>query len=280
MNEKIPLVIAVLALLVAVAAAVLHSPPAALPEKQSILDEIQATGQIKVMYINYPPFSIKDPKTGAVTGVFVDVIERIAEKMKAEPVYIETTWAQLVLDLASDRGHVNVTGIFPLVERAQGGVIFSKPLAFLGNNAIVKVDDDRFQSLEEINQEGLVVVVTEGEQGHEIAKKHLPKVDLRVISSGDLTLAFAEVSAGRADVALGDEWMADRFAQEHPEVRKLFEKPILLRGVTFAVKRGDQEWLNFLNNAIEVMQVSGEMDEIYEGWDVEILKPKVAFEGA
>ena len=170
MNEKIPLLIAVIALVVAVSAVILPNQPAALPEKQSILDEIQATGQIKVMYINYPPFSIKDPKTGEVTGVFVDVIESMAEKMKAEPVYIETTWAQLVLDLATERGHVNVTGIFPLVERAQGGVIFTKPLAFLGNNAIVKAEEDRFQSLEELNREDLIVAVTEGEQGHEIAK--------------------------------------------------------------------------------------------------------------
>ena len=250
--------------------------PASGEAVQDALDEIRAKGAMNVCYISYPPFSSKDLETGRMEGIGIDIIEGIAKKAGFKTNYIETTWGNLVLDLKSGRCSANVSGIFPLIERSYGEVMFSEAYGYLGNNGVIRKGDERFHSLEELNREGITVAVIEGEQGHEYAKKYLPKANLHVISSGDISLAFVEVSAGRADAGLGDSMTVELYLNEHDELRPLLEEPYLLRELTIAVNENDAKLLNFLNNAIDVLATSGELREIYSKYDFKSIIPKTA----
>ncbi len=237
--------------------------------KQSTLDEIRETGELKACYVSYPPFSYKDLKTGEMQGIGVDIVESIADKSGFKIGYVETTWGNLVLDLKSGKCQANISQIYPLIERSYGGVMFSEPSGYLGNNGAVLKGEDRFHSLEELNREDITIAVIAGEQGHEYAKKYLPKANLNVISSGDISLAYVEVSTGRADVGLGDAIVLEQYMEEHGDVRPLLEKPYLLRELTIAVNEDDLKLLNFFNNAIDVLLTSGELGEIYGKYDYE-----------
>ncbi len=243
---------------------------------QDALDEIRANGAMDVCYISYPPFSYKNLETGDMEGIGTDIIESIAKKANFKINYIETTWGNLVLDLKSRRCSVNVSGIFPLIERSFGGVMFSEAYGFLGNNGAVRSNDNRFNSLEELNRADITIAVIEGEQGHEYAKRYLPKANLHVISSGDISLAFVEVSTGRADVGLGDSITLELYLREHKEVKPLLEKPYLMRELTIAINESDLKLLNFLNNAIDVLATSGELEEIYSKYEFKSIVPRKA----
>lgn len=273
-NEKI-IVALVLVSLALSAASLFGQPQDSVPE-QSTLDNIRAAGAIDACYITYPTLSYKDLETGEMKGITVEIIESIAEKMNVKVNYIETTWGNLVLDVKSGRCHINISAIFPLIERASGGVMFSEPFGYLGNNGIVLKDNERFHSLEELNSPDVTVAVIEGEQGHEYARKHLPNANLHIIPSGDISLAFTEVSAGRADVGLGDSISTELYLREHDDVRLLLDKPYLLRELTFVVNENDLKLLNFMDNAIDVLATSGELEEIFARYPLESVIPRTA----
>lgn len=235
--------------------------------EENTLERVLKEKSVNVCYINYPPMNLKDPGTGEFSGVFVDIFESITEKSNFRTNYVESTWGNIVLDLKSKRCDVNIAGIYPLIERSTGGVIFSRPVLYIGNNGIVKKGDNRFDNLDDLNRSDITIAVVEGEQGHLYAKKYLTAANLHVISSSDQSLAFLEVSAGRADVGLGDSFIVERYLKTHDDVKPLLEEPYLLRALTLAVRAGDQDWLNFLNNGINVLEASGELDTILSEYD-------------
>ncbi|MDP2605268.1 MAG: transporter substrate-binding domain-containing protein [Deltaproteobacteria bacterium] len=100
--------------------------------------------------------------------------------------------------------------------------------------------------------------MTAGEVGHEYAKAFLPKAELTVMTTEDISRPMLEVIAGRADVALGDSLTCYRFAKEHAEVRNVFaRRPVYVYGTTVMLRRGDPDWLDFINTTLEFMEVSG-----------------------
>lgn len=227
------------------------------------LDVIRQTNQITACYISYPPISSKNIQTGKIEGIGVDVVESIAQKIGAKVNYVETTWANISLDLKSERCQVNVAAPYNLVERAYGGVVFSHPIGYSGNNALVKKGDKRFTSLEQLNNENITVAVTQGEASHIWAKSHLQKSKLVVISSGDISLAFQEVLSGRADVALGDATTIELYLRKNNELERVLKNDYLVRELTLPTNEDDLKFINFLNNSIDSMETSGELEEIY-----------------
>lgn len=274
MSNKLFQIIAVLAILIAVVALV-RPTGNMIQEKPSTLDTIRSTGRINVCYINYPPWNIKDAATGEVSGVYVEAIELVAEKMGVALNFEESTWGNIVPDLTTRRCDVNIAATFPLIERAYGGTIFTKPLGVIGNNGIVKTGDTRFSVIEDLNNENIIIAVTEGEQGHIYAQKYLPKAQFHIISSADIALAFTEVAVGRADVALGDSWIIDQYLEANPyaTVEKLLDEPYTISAFTWAVREGDQEWLSFLNNALGVLERNGELDKFMKKYGAVVQKP-------
>lgn len=240
------------------------------------LDKIRTDGKMDVCYISFLPVSYKNLKTGELEGISVDLIEKIAEKMNVKINYVETTWGNVVLDLQSKRCQVNISSVFPLIERATGGVMFTEPYGYIGNNAVVKKDDNRFKTLQDLDREDITIAVVEGEASHVYAQQHLTKPELRVISSGDITLAFTEVSAGRADAGLGDAVAIELYLRNHDDVKRLLEKDYLVRESPFTVHEDDLKWLNFLNNAIDGFVVSGELAEIYQKYDFKSITPRTS----
>jgi polar amino acid transport system substrate-binding protein len=131
---------------------------------------------------------------------------------------------------------------------------------YVGNSAIVSKGETRFHSITDLNRDGITIAVTEGEAGCEYAKSHLAKAKLIVLSGGDQSLAFSQVITSRADVALGDAYATAQFALHHSEAINLFaENPYNLTPVSWALRPNDYEWLQFIDTAIETLDIQGKL---------------------
>jgi polar amino acid transport system substrate-binding protein len=225
--------------------------------KESTLDKVKKEGVLRVGYIPWPPTTIKDPTTGKLSGNFIDAIEYLTAIMNVKLEYVEVSWTTFAGGLQSGDFDLAITTTFATIPRAMN-VSFTHPLFYFGSSAIVRKDDKRFATLEDIDKDSVVVAVTQGEAGHEYAQANFKHATLDVIDSPDLNLAFTEVSVGRADVALGDAWSTKKYVSEHPEVKDLFaNNPYNVTPICWAVRYGDNEWLNFINTAIDYMDSTG-----------------------
>ena len=249
--------------IIAVAGRDAPAPDSGTQKAQSVLDRVKREKVIRAGYIKYPPFVIQDPKTGELSGYFIDLVAHIGELAGAEIKYEETNWGTMIAGLQTGQFDVVVSGVFRTIPRALE-VTWPRPVLYVGISAIVKKEETRFKELSDFGDgEGFTVAVTDGEVGHEYAKRYLPKAKLTVLKTEDISRPFLDVISDRADFALGDALTCYRFAKEHGNVTDLFAgRPFYVFGTTVMIRRGDPEWLDFLNIALEFMELSGFTDRI------------------
>ncbi|MBE9042341.1 amino acid ABC transporter substrate-binding protein [Oscillatoriales cyanobacterium LEGE 11467] len=227
----------------------------------STLEQIIATSQLKIGYIVFPPAIVKNQTTGELGGHFVETIEEIARINNWTPEFIETNWSGFATGLDSRRFDVSIAPTFVTIPRALS-VYFTRPLFYAGNSAIVKANETRFTTLESIDRPEVTVAVTQGEAGDEYVKANFKNAKITRFSGGDQSLAFQAVVAGRADIALGDAYVTSQFARANPQVKDLFaDAPYNLTPISWAVRKGDDQMLNFFNSSLESLDYQGRLRE-------------------
>ena len=230
------------------------------------MDRILSAKKVKVGFIPSPPSTIKDPKTGDLSGFYVDAIRLVFKQVNVEVEFVEATWANFAAGLTSGQFDVSIAGTFATVTRA-AAVEFTKPVSYLGYSAIIKKGDDRFKELSDLNREGIKIAVIQGGASIDYAKENFPKATLVMTSGGNLLAPFVEVSAGRADVGIEDAWQAKRYAKEQPGVVDLFDgRPYNVLPIGWAIKRGNTDLLNFMNTSIDWLMINDRFQKIAAGY--------------
>jgi len=225
------------------------------------LSQIAATGKIKVGYLVFPPAIVKNQTTGELSGHLVETIKEIIRINNWTPEFVETDWTGFTTGLDSRRFDVSIVPTFVTIPRALS-VYFTEPIFYAGNSAVVRSNEIRFTSLESIDQQGVTVAVTQGEAGDEYAKANFKRAKITRFSGGDQSLAFQAVVSRRADIALGDAYVTAQFAKANAQVRDLFANaPYNLTPVSWAVRKGDDELLNFLNSSLKALDYQGRLRE-------------------
>ena len=248
----------------ALALAVLAPLAVSTASAQGILDRILRDKEFKIGYIPSPPSMIKDPKTGELSGFYVDAINLITQQIGVKPVFVETTWANFSAGLNSGQFDLSIAGTFATILRA-GAVDFTMPIAYLGYSAVAKQGDTRFKTPADLNNPDITIALIQGGASVDYAKENWPKAKVVLLATGNLTAPFVEVSAGRADVGVEDAWQAHRYSAEHPEVVDLFAgHPYNVLPIAWSVKHGNQDLLNFMNTAITYLLSTGRWSKMSE----------------
>src|SRR5258706_6783662 len=202
------------------------------------MDRILSAKKVKVGFIPSQPSTIKDPKTGDLSGFYVDAVRLVFKQVSVEVEFVETTWANFAAGLTSGQFDLSIAGTFATVTHA-AAVEFTKPVSYLGYSAVIKKGDDRFKELADLNRDGIKIAVIQGGASIDYAKENFPKATLTMTSGGNLLAPFVEVSAGRADVGIEDAWQARRYAKEQPGVVDLFDgRPYNVLPIGWAIKPG------------------------------------------
>lgn len=271
-HDYITMAIAVVAILLS-AFAVFHESRTAAVQQQSsdTLSKIRETGKFDVCYAEYPPGVIKDPRTGKLSGHTIDTVEHIAKLIGARIAYHETAWGNGATDVATGRCDVMLL-YFNQIPRSFT-IAFTHPLIYVGDDALVRTDDERFTTITDImefDKPEYTVVVANGESGHNYVKEHFKRAKIEVVDveAGDLLKFLALVSNGRADVGITDSVSVALYQKEHQETRSVFgSKPFNLNPTAFGVRQDDIRFLNFLNDALLTLEVQGKLAEFEKKYD-------------
>ncbi|MBJ3776471.1 substrate-binding periplasmic protein [Acuticoccus mangrovi] len=216
---------------------------------------------LRIGWIMSPPGSQKDPITQELKGYYIDIISFVLKQVNVEPEFIETQWSTFVAGLQAKQFDIVAAGTFASIPRA-ASVAFTSPIFYLGYDATVRAGDDRFKSLDDIDQEGVTVAVVQGTGGHEFVKRTFSKANIVALSTNDLSSSLIAVQSGRADVAVEDAWATRRYIQTHPELVSLFSNtPYNLQPIAWATRYEDRDLREFLNTALEWMRINGKIEE-------------------
>ena len=146
-------------------------------------------------------------------------------------------------------------------ERAEV-VDFSEPYANAQLALLVNADSD-VEVVDDLNQQGKSIAVKTGSTGDIYATKNLPECN--IIRLADESACVTEVSQGKADAFIYDQLTIYRNQQKNPDTTKAVYIPFQdVENWGIAVKKGNTELLDQLNEFIEKSKSDGEFDRLTE----------------
>lgn len=166
------------------------------------LDRIKASKVLRVGVTgDYAPFTLE--RGDKLSGADITMAQALARSLNVQPHFVRTSWTNLMRDYQDARFDVAVGGISITAERAKLAA-FSQPYHAGGKTPIVRCGTEaRFDTIAEIDQPGVRVVVNPGGTNQQFARERLSRAHITV--HPDNRTIFAEIAAGRADVMVTDD---------------------------------------------------------------------------
>lgn len=268
-------VISLIAIVVSIVALSKANTGSSIQDSDS-LAKIQKTKQMDVCVAEWPPFSVKDAKTGKYSGVDIDAMEALAKPLGATVKYHDTTFGNAPAAVQSGTCDI-ATSLYVTSSRA-AALDFARPVLYGGDTGLVKKGVTKFKTVEDMNKAGVKIATATGESGDIYAKANLTNATIIPIDveSSDQTRFLLEVTSGRADIGIADSYTIANFAKEHPETEIVFnDKPFNLSPDAYGVRHGDTNLLNYMNSSILAMQSNGTWDSIEKKFGVSAFHEKL-----
>jgi polar amino acid transport system substrate-binding protein len=240
-----------LAGLTAAAALTAIAAPAAMAQEKSLLDDILARGKLIVgTGSTNAPWHFKDEQ-GNLVGFDIDIARMIANGLFKDPNKVE------FVEQSSDAripnvttGKVDITCQFMTVtaERAQQ-VAVTIPYYREGVGILLKADG-KYKTYDELKKAGssAVISVLQNVYAEDMVHAALPEAKVDQYESVDLM--YQALDSGQADGAATDQSSVKWLIVQQPGKYVDAGYGWGPQSYSCAVKRGDQQWLNFVNTVL------------------------------
>ena len=236
-------------------------PPSA---NADVLDDILARGTIRVGVAEFVPWTIKT-KSGDLIGYDIDVARKIASDMDVEPEYKVYEWEKIIPAL--QRGEIDViAGGMSITPGRALQVNFSQSLANTGVSIATNINKtENISSLNHLNDERVIITVVADTFAHSVAQTFFDKATIKVYPTSDL--AEKDILEDRAHAYLASvpevNFLALRNARK---VDVPIAEPLVASSEALAVRKGEQEFLNFLNAWVVARQTDKWLGATREYW--------------
>jgi polar amino acid transport system substrate-binding protein len=237
----------------------------------SVYDRVIKSGTIRAAYLDYPPACMKDTKTGKLTGVFVETLEKAADNLGLKVEWTEEVgWGSQIEGLQTDRYDIVGSPVWANPNRGKLTTM-SKPAYYSGIGIYVRKNDNRFDNdFSKINSPNVRIATIDGETGDLIARTQFPQAQ-RVSSpqTTEISQKFLDITGNKADVFFAEPYFGYKFLQTNPNSIKNIaaEKPIRVLGNCYMFKRGEFEFKHMLDVALEDLQNSGYVDGLLDKYE-------------
>ncbi|KQV52213.1 gamma subclass chorismate mutase AroQ [Massilia sp. Root335] len=218
------------------------------PAQAGRLDDIAARGVLRVGSTgDYKPFSYLQPG-GEFIGMDVALAGELAQALGVRLQLVPTGWPTLMADLDADKFDLAMSGVSVTAER-QRRALFSVPYLHDGKTPIARCENvARFQTLAQINQPDVRLIVNPGGTNERFARAWAPRAQLTVYP--DNVTIFGRIVSGAADLMITDAVETRLQQRLHPQLCAVHpdapfdqaEKAILLPRDT-ALKAYVDRWL-------------------------------------
>ena len=214
-----------------------------------VLEDVLKSGTIRVGVADFTPWTMKS-KSGELIGSEIDVARKLAEDMDVSVEFKMLDWPDLIP--AVQNGEIDLISAGMSITPARAlRVNFTRPVALAGivlttNSAMTK----DIGSLTDLNSPDITIAVAKDTLSHSVAKMLFGKTKMTIVSTPEE--AGQEVVAGRAHALVSGRVEAQFLVLRHGDVVDIpLADPLIGYSEAMAVRKGEQEMLNFLNSWIE-----------------------------
>lgn len=229
------------------------------------LDEIAKRGKLRVgMEPGYMPFELTNQK-GEIIGFDVDMAKRMAKAMGVELELVSTAWDGIIPALLTDKFDVIMSGM-TLTQERNMSINFASPYIQIGQSVIVsnKVIDG-VKSYQDLNDSKYTVASKLGTTGEQATKRLIPNA--KYVSFETEQEGVLEVVNGKIDAFIYDlPYNAIAVNQRGQGKVTHLDKAFTFEPLAWGIRKGDPDFLNWLNNFMFQIKNDGTYDKIYQKW--------------
>jgi polar amino acid transport system substrate-binding protein len=232
--------------------------------EKSTLNQIIKRGVLRVgLEAGYMPFEMKNKK-GEIVGFDVDVLKRMAKAMGVKLELVNTAWDGIIPALLTEKFDMIMSGMTVTAKRNLQ-INFADPYIVVGQTIILKKDlANEVKSYKDLNNSKYKVATKLGTTGHEAVKKYMPKAKINAFET-ELD-ALMDVVNGKSDAFVYDlPYCALRYPDNKDKVVFL-DKAFTYEPLAIAIRKGDPDFLNWINNFLAQIKGDGTYDKIYAKW--------------
>lgn len=238
-------------------------PPAVLPNTDTLM-AIRQRGRLNVGFAKFTPWAMND-KNGKLIGFEIDVARKLAEDLGVELNLMPTGQAALLGDLITRRFDILVTGMYPTPQRALQ-VNFSEPYSSSKIELVASREKMRGKGDEkDYNDESVTIGVVSGTVYDQFAAKRFPRAKVQYFD--DEASLMEAVGSGNISAAIASS-PAPEFAMKHggAKIFRPLADPMQTMDESFVIRKGDVDFLNYLNTWIRYYERNGWLRERRKFW--------------
>lgn len=234
--------------------------------KKSALEGILKAGELKVGFESgYMPFEMTD-KTGAFVGFDIDMAKEMAKAMGVKFVPVNTAWDGIIPALVTKKFDIIMSGMTVTQERNLK-INFADPYIVVGQTVIInKKHEGKIKSYRDLNDAKYTVTSKLGTTGEQSVKRMIPRANYK--SFEEEVTAAMEVVSGKADAFVYDLPFCVVFMAQQGKTGQIvfLDKPFTYEPLAWGVRKGDPDFLNWLNNFLAQVKNDGRYERIYNKW--------------
>ena len=202
---------------------------------------------------------------GKLVGFSIDAARRLADDLGVGVEFIETSWSGIIPDLLNHESDLIMSGLWVTVPRALV-INYTTPTAVEGIHVIAsRAAAARLKTPADLDRPGTKIVVYAGTLQERLAARRFPKATLLQVN-GDAD-HLAPVLAGEADAALVPTFAPEVIVRAAPDRLALpFAKPLSSASAAIGVRKGDFDFVNFLESWLAVQRDEGWLEERTTYW--------------
>ncbi|MDE1942278.1 MAG: amino acid ABC transporter substrate-binding protein [Betaproteobacteria bacterium] len=223
-----------------------------------VLEALHQSRLLKVcIWPDYYGISYRNPHTGQLSGLDIDLSRELAKDLRVRLEYVETDFSRLLGDIESGHCQIAMMGVGITPGRLQH-VAFSQPYLRSDVYAVASLDNRALQKWPDIDQPGRIVVVQKGTYMEPLMERTLRHATLlKVVRTSERE---REVETGRADVFITDYPYSRQILDSADWARVIApDAAVGLTDYGYAVPKGDPEWLTRINRFVQELRQDGRL---------------------
>ncbi len=220
------------------------------------------------MEVSFFPFEYANEQ-GEFMGFDVEIAQLAAKELGVEIEIRDMEFAGLIPALQGGKLDMIISGMTRTLTRAKT-VTFTQPYFETGLCALLsKKKAPDVQDVKELNSPDRILAVKLGTTGDLITGKLFPKAQVNRFK--EETACVREVVTGRADAFFYDQLSIGKHQKENPDSTRALLKPFTYEPYSIAIRKGDADFLGWLNLFLETIKADGRYQELHQKYFHDII---------
>lgn len=232
--------------------------------EKSTLNDIIKRGELQVcMEAGYMPFEMRNKK-GNIIGFDVDMAKAMGKAMGVKVDLRNTAWDGIIPALLTSKCDIIMSGMTVTAERNLK-INFVNPYIVVGQSVIInKKQAGKITSYKDLNDPKYTIAAKLGTTSEISAKKHISKAKLNLFETE--SESALEVANGKADAFVYDFPYNAIYASQNKDKVIHLDTAFTYEPLAWAIRKGDPDFINFLNNFLSQVKGDGTYDKSYSKW--------------